>query len=295
MLGPIVNQIVNRNGSERSAACLSTLVQIARNVQQDPEKFGTIKGTNKILMERVWHVEGGLEALQAIGFIPEVDSDNETLLFRFSPATYMAQLPFHIQLLNNGLAAHAWQGDAPTGRIATTRERMMNSKLNKPPRKTAVDISAELRQLADERKARMGSQKASSSNAQPAVPKPQPRKANVPIRETAGPAPQAPGSNTGPKDLAIIVVAFIIVFSNLASHEVKLMTVIVTVLYFAVNHRSSSARVNADGSISRSGQSASRQQRFHGRSKNLNEVKQEARQKEEIRGYVQRKAFGSFF
>ncbi|KAH8269413.1 hypothetical protein KR018_002795 [Drosophila ironensis] len=95
--------IHNCNPKDKADECIATLIRYLENLIKSPEeeKFCKIRMSNKIFAEKVRHVEGALEVLQAAGF-SEVEIDGEPFLLWTREQTEQdLDLPTLVEALKN--------------------------------------------------------------------------------------------------------------------------------------------------------------------------------------------------
>lgn len=66
--------LVEKAGAEECGTALSTVTQLLENASTDPEKYGTINRSSRVLKARLLDVPGGEEVLPALGFVPNDDA-----------------------------------------------------------------------------------------------------------------------------------------------------------------------------------------------------------------------------
>ncbi|KAJ3134400.1 hypothetical protein HDU90_005013 [Geranomyces variabilis] len=245
MLADHIQSIVRSETKERAHACLSTLLQLVSNVQIDLDKFGRVRGDNKTFVSRVWNMDGGLEAMSALGFKAELDVTDSVVMFTFDPTTHMALLAENITLLTVVLSAlqtgHSDADPSHTG-IPTPRERAAAKQFARSGQKSKKDIAAELRELAQAQRARAQAARRTEATARvsPAL--------NPDASETATDVETKP-SNT--RDLIAGIVILAVLVTDFSSPELKVLLLIGAGVYYLVHYQSSKPRINADGSITR--------------------------------------------
>ncbi|KAJ3032704.1 hypothetical protein HDV00_007203 [Rhizophlyctis rosea] len=140
MLASAVETIVAENSTDVALKCLTTLHSMAQNLMRDAQKYGTLKGTSQRLNEDVINVEGGLDALLALGFTAEEDPDTASIVYNFQSITHAANLFKYTRILSIGI-----------DELEKKKREATFKPTKKPIKNEYVDVKEELRRIAKER------------------------------------------------------------------------------------------------------------------------------------------------